>query len=280
MPTITKRYLESIANLKHVTDVAAKLSMETHGRTVDSWRVQYGSYIFTKLCLHALALLQLRPEVGVPRTANELTVWNIPSVAVIARAIMDSYYVFFYLAIDECTEEELEFRHLLWHYHGEKQRLDMLKLIKSTNPCIVQLKKDVDILKARLVESSFYKSLDANLQRKIRKGERGVLLSNTQLSKRAGIDPNYYKATFNYLSQYVHTYPFAATQLAIFRADDEESLQVAKSVIDSSTGFLSHAIRDFIRLVPDQASSIDGRTKSLIEQWEYTFTNITTITIS
>lgn len=277
MLTITEKYLQSIADLKHVTDVAVKLSIETHGRTVESWRKQYGSYIFTKLCLHALALLKLKPEAGAPRTGDTRQIWDITSVAVIARAIMDSYYVFFYVAIDTCNESELEFRYRLWNYHGEKQRLDMLKLLKSTNPDVVQLEKEVDALRATLVNSSFYESLTSDMQRQVRKGKKGILLSNSQLSERANIDPHYYKATFNFLSQYVHAYPFAATQLVKFRADDEDSLGIVKSIIDSSIGYLSHAIRDFIKLIPDQAPKVDQKTKSLIGQWEHTFRNITTI---
>lgn len=277
MSTITERYLRSIADLKHVTDAAVRLSIETHGRTVKSWRKQYGSYIFTKLCLHALALSKLKPNVGPPTNAETLPAWDIPSVAVLARTIMDSYYVLFYVAIDDCDEKELEFRYNLWKYHGEKQRLDMLKLSKSTNPIIVELETNVDTLRATLVKNIFYKSLDRDTKHQVNKGRKGILLSNTQLSESAGIDPNYYKAQFNFLSQYVHAYPFAATQLATFRADDEDSLVVVKSIIDNSTGYLSHAIRDFIKLVPDQALKVDQRTKSLISEWEYIFRNIITI---
>ena len=190
---------------------------------------------------------------------------------------MDSYYVLFYVAIDKCDEKELELRYNLWKYHGEKQRLDMLKLSKSTNPIIVELEKNVDTLKATLVKNSFYESLGRDTKRQVKEGKKGILLSNTQLSERAGIDPNYYKAKFNFLSQYVHAYPFAATQLTTFRADDEESLVVVKSIIDNSTGYLSYAIRDFIKLVPDQAPKVDQRTKSLIGEWEYIFRNIITI---
>ena len=44
-------------------------------------------------------------------------------MAVLTRAVIDTYYVLFYLAIDSVDEEVRRFRFLLWDYHSEMQRL-------------------------------------------------------------------------------------------------------------------------------------------------------------
>jgi Family of unknown function (DUF5677) len=201
-------------------------------------------------------------------------VWDIASLATLVRSVIDSYYVFFYLTIDECSEDEVDFRYFLWNYHAEKQRIDMLKRMKSENPIIDQILKNIENLKSNLLSNKFYNSLGTDTKKKIRKGKIGILLTNTELSKRAGIDPDYYKSTFNYLSAYVHGFPFASTQLAAFRAGSEESLELIKVIIDYCTGYISVAIRDFIKLLPEQSDKIDKKTKFLVEMWEYIFKNI------
>lgn len=135
------------------------------------------------------------------------------------------------------------------------------------------LKNNVSEFKNRLINNQFYKSIDLSIQQKIRKGDIGILYSNSELSQRAGIDPNYYQAIYNYLSQYVHAYPYALTQLMKFRAGDDDSLMILKTVLDDCAGYVCHAVRDFLVVMPDQKVNVDERAKSLMVTWEYIFRN-------
>lgn len=267
-------YQNTIDDFQHITNLAVKLSTETTGREVDSWREEYASYIFVKICMHAISLLKLRFKFPKSTTANIASVWDISSIAVLIRSIIDSYYVFYYISIDKCNKAELEFRRDLWDFHGKYQRFDMLKRIKSKNPKLKELEKYIDIQNAKIVNSSFYKSIpNTRLQRDIRKGKVAVLLSNSELSERAGINPDYYKAEFNFLSAYTHGHPFAFTQLKLFRANDNESLSLVTNILSVGTGYVCHAVRDFVKLFPDQIVNLDARSKRLVDDWEYVFRN-------
>jgi len=267
-------YQNTIDDFQYITNLAVKLSTETTGREVDSWREEYASYIFVKICMHAISLLKLRFKFSKSTTANIASVWDISSIAVLIRSIIDSYYVFYYISIDKCNKAELEFRRDLWNFHGKYQRFDMLKRIKSKNPKLKELEKYIDRQKAKIVNSSFYKSIpNTRLQRDIRKGKVAVLLSNSELSERAGINPDYYKAEFNFLSAYTHGHPFAFTQLKLFRANDNESLSLVTNILSVGTGYVCHAVRDFVKLFPDQIVNLDVRSKRLVDDWEYVFRN-------
>jgi Family of unknown function (DUF5677) len=268
-------YIDSIGDFNHITNLAAKLSIETTGREVDSWRVAEASYIFGKICTHAISLLKLQLSLPGDNTGTIVDVWDISSIATITRSIIDSYYVCYYLAIDECSKSELEFRRELWNYHGEYQRFDMLKRIKSKNPKFKEIERDIDSQRLKIVNSSFYQTITGTkFKRNIIDGKVAVLLSNTELSKRAGINPDYYKSNFNYLSAYTHAHPYAFSQLKNFRVDDNESLRLVKYIIDLATGYICYAVRDFIKLVPDQKKSVDSKSKNLIDDWEDIFKNI------
>lgn len=275
MSEIRKKYLETIHDLEYITGVAWNMSVDTHEREVNNWRLEYCSYIFGKLCLHAQAILQLKPELEI-KERYAISTWDISSIAVLIRALIETYYVFFYLGIDNVGDEELEFRYRLWKYHGEKERLDMLRIMKSTNPVVSQLTKDVEILKDSVITHMFYQSLElseSSIKKKIRRGEMGILHKNPELSKRAGIDPDYYNSQYKYLSAYAHATPYAYSQLNKFRGGEDESLAIIKTLLDVCTAYICHAVRDFVKIMPDQEKFVDERGKNLIEDWEYILSN-------
>lgn len=267
-------YQNTIDDFQHITNLAVKLYIKTTGREVNSWREECASYTFAKICMHAISLLKLRFKFPKSITTSIDSVWDISSIAVLTRSIIDSYYVFYYLSIDKCTKAELEFRRDLWNYHGEYHRFDMLKRIKSKNPKLKELEKYIDTQKAKIVNSSFYKSIPSrDLQRDIKKGKIAILLSNSKLSERAGIDPDFYKAEFNSLSAYTHGHPFAFTQLKLFRVNDNKSLSLVTNIFQICTGYVCYAVRDFVKLFPDQIENLDVRSKGLVDHWVYEFRN-------
>jgi len=274
MSDIKQKYLSTLDDLEHITGTAMTLSLETQNREVDSRRKQYCSYIFGKLIMHAIAVLLVRPNIERQLDKYESDLWDISSLATLTRAIVDSYYVFFYLGLDQASEDELEFRFHLWDYHGEKQRFDMLKKLKSLDPSMGKLENEVGDLKNKVIQNTFYQSLDPTKQRKIKKGEIAILYSNSELSDRLGINSDYYKAIYNDLSAYIHGYPYALTQLAVFRSNDDESLHVINTTLKVCVGYVSLAVRDFLEIMPDQDNNVDERAKDLIETWDYVFKNI------
>lgn len=264
---IRQKYLQTIDDLEHIVAVAWDISSDSHDREVNSWREEYSSYNFGKLCLHAQVILQLKPDLVV-KDRYEISTWDISSIAVLTRSLIETYYVFFYSGVDNVGYEEQEFRYRLWKYHGEKERLDMLRIIKSTDPVVSELTKDVEILKDSVITHTFYKSLESSIKKKIRRGEMGILHKNPELSKRAGINPDYYNSEYKYLSAYAHATPYAYSQLKIFRAGDDQSLAIVKSILDVCTGYVCHAVRDFLTIMPDQDKHLEDRTRDLITKWE------------
>src|SRR3990167_10750447 len=169
MTETRKKYLKTVDDIEYITAITWNISVDTHEREVKNLRLEYCSYIFGKLCFHAQAILQLKPDLEI-KERYEISTWDISSIAVLLRTLIETYYVFFYLGVDNVGDEELEFRHRLWTYHGEKERLDMLRIVKSTNPVVSQLTKDVEILKDSVITHRFYQSLESSIKKKIRNG--------------------------------------------------------------------------------------------------------------
>lgn len=261
-----EKYLNSVQDLERLIATCITLSNNTHKREVDSWRKEYGSYIFAKMCVHTIGIQKLVPESSLFNIPNNFKVWDISSLSVLIRSLIEAYHVFYYLIIDEIDEKELEFRFLLWHLHSECERKRMLNAIGSTNPQIKKVEKDIEDYKTKLLKNDFYISRNHDERRSYRRGEIGIALSNLQISQRAGISENYYRATYKYLSSFVHTLPFSIQQIAEFKAGEDESLGLIKSLAETTSGYLSFAIRDFVELFPDQ-KIVTKEVDDLVSLW-------------
>ena len=218
------RYRRAFEEAEQVLNAAFTLSVNTQGREVQDRGSEVGALLFAKLCSHARAMLSLAPIAPLGRKPPLMELWDVSSMAVLSRAVIDTYYVFFYLSVEEVEKELREFRFLVWDYHAEHRRLKKLQLIKSQSPQLSEIEENIEKLKDAIVASPIYLKKSPETQRKLRNGELGIFATNTMLSESAGIKPDYYKATYMYLSSYVHAYPFSLQQLAQFKAGDDDSL--------------------------------------------------------
>lgn len=259
--------------LEEVALAAVKLSEATSGRSVSEWSHEYASYIFSKICAHALSALSLAPTGLTPTKPGSTEIWDLASLCAIVRALIDSYYAMYYIAIDQVSAEERSFRQALWEFQGEHKRLELLQLKKSKSPELLKLRDKVDRMRATVIQDSFFARLSPEIQKKARKGDLPLHLSNSELSTRAGIQPDYYKAVYRFLSSYIHTYPFSVSQLAQFRAGSSESLGLISVTLQYCLAFLCVAVRDFRTLFPDMAGFIGKDVDNTIEVWLYVVAN-------
>jgi len=267
-------YLRDLRKLESLCKTASKLSIATSGREVSTWREAYGSHIFGKICVTGIAILKLLPKSVFYFSPKGFEIWDISSVCVLVRSLIDTYNIFYYLIIEEVDNVELEFRFVLWNLHSETERLKMLELSKSKSEKLEKIRKDIESFKEKLKDNKFYQRLDLKERRKYYAGEKGIFLKNTDISRNAGINPDYYKSIYKYLSQYVHTYPFSISQITQFKASDTESQKLFEPIIEYCTGYLGLSIRDFLKKFPDQSVNTPPEITKIIEDWEYIMKNI------
>lgn len=268
-------YLRKLNDLESLCEAAINLSNSTQGREVDTWREEYASYIFSKVCLTTISILKLLPKSSYTKI-NNFDVWDISSVCTLVRSLIETFFIFYYVAIDEADKDELDFRFIIWHYHEKCERIKMLEWIGSNNhQQIEELKSRKNKLREDLSKNTFFQRLKSENHKDLKnisEGKIGIFLSNSTISKRAGISLNYYKAVYKYLSNYTHTHPLSVSVLFKFNAEEDESKMLFKVAIDYCTGFLSLAIRNFVRIFPDQI--LPEEINDLISDWEYIVKNV------
>jgi hypothetical protein len=261
MSDITESYKKAYKTLARLVDTAFDISISLQGKEIDTRELEAVLRIYTKLISHSRAIMLLAPKkpAGVDAPRHEL--WDLSSMSVLCRSLIDSYYVLFYIAIDEVDLATKDFRWIMWDYHYYSRLLEKLKSLGSTRPEIDEIKDMVASLKDDLMNHQIYKGYDRNTQKDLRKPRNGILATNSELSVRADIDKCFYKSTFMNLSSYVHSHPFSIEQLTHFRANTESSLRLLKVPLDYSSIYLSLALRDFVKLVPEADDHIDEDTQ-------------------
>lgn len=253
-----------------LTRSAFQLSEACAGRSVPDWTLEYGSYLFAKAAMHADAILKLAPEITSSDTPQRL---DPSSIAVLARALVDTYLILWYVACDEVDEQEAAFRALLWQYHSEKARLSKLDLIGSTSAKVEEIRRNVLRLKADLIADNHYKTLDNDRQRRVRQGREAWLLTNSEIAQRAGISVGLYKTNYKFLSAYIHSHPFSLSQIAGFYEDPEGIFHITKTMLSEATGYLAHAMRDFNRVCQPKPNPISSVARDIIDKWVFIFEN-------
>ncbi len=267
---IDEKYLESVQNLETLFKFVVRLSNDTHGRQVETRRIEVASEIFTKICLHLSSMLKLIPKSSYFCPSKELVIWDYTSIVILVRAIIDAYYVMYYLTIDEVNSNEIDFRFLVWDYHSENRRLKLLELIGSKRKEIPEIKKNVEDLRSKVKSHPNFLKLEKNLLKGIARGEIPFVLTNTEIALKAGISEHYHKASYMYLSSYIHTFPYSISQTSAVENTDQIPM-LLKPYIDQCYGYICLCIRDFVIHVPDQKVYIVKELQEKIEMWEEIF---------
>jgi len=192
----------------------------------------------------------------------------VSSTFCICRALVEAFDALAYVAIEEVTDTERDFRVLLWRLHAEDRKLQALQLIKSTRPEAAQIQAEVERLRQELRVSPYIATL-SEPERKELKGKKipPFHIRTLERNRRNGVDHEYYTASYILLSAHTHTYPLALQQLSSFEAGDPESLRLISLPTQYSLGFLSKAIDGILSIFAVEVSAPPSGILNVLDIW-------------
>ena len=253
-----ERYRKLVVEFDAMVGQAQAVSNNLVGMTVEGNR-SYAEAIFTKLVCHALSLRKLSPRSD--PEAQEL--WDLASCSAVARALIESYDALAYIAINEVSEAERQFRVLLWELHDQQRRLKMLARVGSVDASIPNMEQHAEHQRQRLLAHPTFVTLARDVQGKIRGGDAPpVHTSQRELNEASGVNHDYYVGATMFLSQYVHTYPISVHQLMYFRAGEPDALHLASMPLQYVLPFIAKAIDGMEKIWPTCAVPSDREAPS------------------
>lgn len=175
-------------------------------------RQEWASVLFTRLCTFSTSILSLCP--GSKLNPNGLH-WDFGSIAALSRNLLECSLIFFYLGIEDVSEQEMNVRLIVMDLHDcnarNRLRRDLVK-IKNDGPNIYA--DAVDKLSKKLKTDTFFNKLPLQDQKSIYKGQRACIYSQSEILSRMGEDASWIRSYYHFLSSHTHSLPLGFSRMA------------------------------------------------------------------
>ena len=261
-----EKYKEILAEFDTLLGHAHALCNRLTGRPIEGLHLAYVDTIYTKLICHGISLRRLSPTLDVRVSPQEL--WDLPSVCAVARSLIEAYDALAYIGAADISEKEREFRFLVWNAHDQVRRLTMLEKIGSVDARVDEIRQNSATLKEQIKSHECFANATKDLQARVTRGEP-FHLTQEGLNLAHGINHDFYVAATMFLSQYVHTYPFAIHQLMHAKAGDPGSIQLSSMPLRYTMPFIVKAVDAMTALWPDAQAAVSDDLDMLIRQWRH-----------
>jgi hypothetical protein len=234
-----------------LVSAATAASQGAAGRISESARHYWGSAIFTKLCVTAVSLLLLLPRNS--RVIGPFEHWDFGAVASLVRNLIECYFTFFYLCVDQVSDEEYNCRWNPFNLHDCLSRKRMFESLGSKEES-VGFDEQSKELQERLLRNSHFRSLDEKKRKEFLKDKTAFLLSQDEIFGRLGEDISHFRGMYRFLAVHVHALP-----MSFYRMGEQDrgrglENQVERDYICLSLEFAGHFLRrgiqDLVSLFP------------------------------
>ena len=231
----------------------AILVSEKSGGINTSGRFVRTVQVYTRLVAALMTFSRIIP--GNCHCQSDHEFWDWPSVAVLARNIMEIYNVFYYTGVEKITDEDVYFRYLLMQYHRNLEKYKFYKEFGAPQEDLQSFEDNIPKAKEELKKCAKKIVSDEKLLKKILGGSLAMHKSHTEIDKTAKVLGEYFKPFYRLFSNHVHSTPFSFLAISNERGRGEENkperfyIILAMQVVIS---YVSTAILDMREIFPDQ----------------------------
>ncbi len=240
-----ERLLKAAIDVSHVA-----------GGIQTSTRYVQATKLYTRLTVAAYTFVRLLPANGITRDAVEF--WDWPSVACVARNIVETYHMFHYLSAATLSEEECDMRISLMHLHLNSEKYRLYKEWKPDHEVLKEFEQGLPKDRIRLREKSAFKKLPQARQTELLKGRNAMHLTHAEVGESLPFIGKHFRPLYRLLSTHVHSVPFSfqAQSNERGRGDENDAERFYMSLaISIVVRYLSAAILDMARIFPDEIGS-------------------------
>jgi hypothetical protein len=238
-------------------DLTYEVAQSLKGKLSSDPRWPDCQQLAAKLFFHAATVYWLRDsstQTPVPYSLNGSSFYDFPSVAVLTRAILETYLTMFEIFFEPTNEDEFEFNHALWLLSGFIIRESFAPSDPTLQVQIANAKIEIQEMRTRIQKTNKYKSLKPGDPKKVLKGEG--IRSWKSVAKAAGFGEKTIQQMYAYYSGFVHADGLSGTQImsAQNRQDQIEYIETHMRVIKL---VLSKMMIEYAKKFPEAKSACD-----------------------
>lgn len=187
----------------------------------------------TKLFFHTSTIYWLMQgtRAPVPRSGRGAFFFDFASIAVLTRAVLETYLTMFEVFFEQKSEDDFEFNHALWLLSGFVLRENIVPTDPKLRGAYVNAQKEISELRNRIQETKRFSRLKPSEQRKVLSGQRKR--DWPSLAKESGFSERMIRHIYSYFSSYVHADGLSSTQIvsATTRQDQMTMMKSQMSVV-------------------------------------------------
>jgi len=260
-----EKYEEEIEKYDLLLKAAISVSRASGGIET-STRYIRSTQIFTRMMVMAYTFFRLLP--GNPMTHDYNEHWDWPSVASVARNFLEAYLHFFYIGVDDVSENEVDFRlKAMWfHLNSEKYRLYKGG---SSEIDLSEFEKNLPAEKKRLQQHPFFKKLNKDHRRRVLSGKSGTYMTKQQLMARLPFRSDELTWMYRHFSNEVHSTAFAFNSLSNERGRGDENPAERGYTISACClvrKYLSAAVMFMAEIFPMEIGKTESKAVGIAEE--------------
>jgi hypothetical protein len=147
--------------------------------------------------------------------------YDFASIAVLTRAVLETYLTLFEVFLEPETLDEFEFNHALWQLSGFVVREGFVPSDPSMTEWVVRSRREIEEMRSRLCSTKKYLLLSARAKKAARRGRRSRDWS--AVARAAGFGEETIQKMYAYYSGYVHSNGLAGAQIMQAATREEQS---------------------------------------------------------
>jgi hypothetical protein len=236
---IDKYYTTSLDNFT----AALERSISTSGATVGlqaGKRRYWASVLFTRLCTFSVSILSLCPG---SKINLEGVHWDFGAIAALSRNLFECALTFFYLAIEDVSEDEWMARLLVLQLHDCISRFRMFRDFDPHDEQLKGFEEQANELRSKLEANKFFATLPEPLRKKLLKGERASILIQDEILERMGEETSHTRGYYRFLSSHTHSYPLGFYRMAEHGRGRGVENEIEKGYISSALEYCTEILR-------------------------------------
>ena len=260
----TRADYDLIRNLYEFKALVAMAGVSSNAGAINtSTRYIRTTQLFTRMTISGFSFLCLLPGSSLAKTHDEF--WDWPSIASIARNIVETYHLFWYLADPALSEKEVCMRIDLMRFHLNCEKFKLYKEQGAPEEVLREFEEGLPKDRAALAADPVFVALPKELRSRLLKGKTPMHLTHAQIAERLSFLNGQFRPMYRLFSNQVHSTPFSFQSQSNDRGrgfeNDAERFYIIIA-IKAVIKYFTTAVIEMGRIFPEQI----GRTCSgLIE---------------
>jgi hypothetical protein len=202
---LNKQYNDSLKKFDLATCEAVAVS-QSIGVQMAEPHLGHSTYVFARLCNHAIAIISAVPRSRWVRADFEQ--WDFGVAAGHSRAIIEGYLLFLYIVEEPESREEWSVRINVMYLNDCMRRVKMLSNI-GADEGVGGLQQQAEELRERLNSNPWFQTLPQQVKKRCLSGDNLMIPTRDEMLVRAGWEKKTFYAYWDLLSQYAHVLPIS-----------------------------------------------------------------------